>query len=385
MKIPFNRAYLSGKEFEYIKQVWQKLHMAADGPFTRLCQDWLKTSLDAKLAVLTSSGTDALELASILCELGPGDEVIMPSYTFVSTANAFALRGAVPVFVDIRPDTLNIDETKIEAAITPKTKAIVAVHYAGVVCEMVSILAIAKKHDLFVIEDAAQAIGSLYRGKPAGSFGHFAAFSFHETKNISAGEGGALIVNDDRFVARAEIASQKGTDRKRFLEGQVDKYTWRDLGSSYMPSELIAAYLWGQLENIEEILKKRREIWMAYDRYFSDEKFKGIFERPSEPNHCRTNHHIYSLLTRDQKERNSLLKHLNAEGVQAIFHYIPLHLSEGGKKYARTAGPLPVTEDRASRILRLPLWIGMTAEEIEFVCEKVTSYYFSKAGAAASK
>ena len=378
MKVPFNKAFFHGNEFSYIEQAWQKQHLSADGDFTRLCEEWLCLRTRSCLAILMSSCTDGLELASILAGLKPGDEVIMPSYTFVSTANAIALRGAVPVFVDIRPDTLNIDENKIEAAITGKTRAIVPVHYAGVACEMDAVMAVAKKHDLMVIEDAAQALGAFYRGKPLGSIGQMAVFSFHETKNISSGEGGALVVNEGWLMEKAEISSQKGTDRKRFLKGQVDKYTWQELGSSFMPSELIAAYLWGQLENADSILSRRLEIWRQYDRYFIDAKFKGLFETPKIPGHCTTNGHIYYLTVKNEVERDGLLNFLNSEGVQALFHYIPLHLSAGGRRYGRAASALPVTEDRAGRILRLPLWVGMKKDEIDYVCDKVADYFMAR-------
>ena len=363
ISIPFNRPFLVGKELEYIRQAHANVHLSGDGPFTRKCQDWLEKRIGSKKVLLTHSCTGALEMAALLTGVGPGDEVIMPSYTFVSTANAFVLRGAVPVFVDIRPDTLNIDEKKIEAAITPRTKAIVVVHYGGVACEMDPILEIAKKHRLFLIEDAAQAIGSTYKGRPLGSLGHLGALSFHETKNIISGEGGALLINDEFMIDRAEILWEKGTNRKKFLKGQVDKYTWVDIGSSYLPSELIAAFLWAQLESFETIMDRRMKLWLAYHQGLEAAEKRGFFRRPILPEHCRSNAHLYHLLARTAGERDALLKALNRVEVNAVFHYVPLHNSPAGRKYGRAHGVLSVTEDLSARVFRLPLWIGLEEKQ----------------------
>ena len=370
MRAPFNKPYLSGKELDYIRQAHSGRHLSGDGPFTHKCQAWLEARIGCKKALLTHSCTGALEMAALLAEVGPGDEVIMPSYTFVSTANAFVIHGGVPVFVDIRPDTLNIDPAKIEAAITPRTKAIVVVHYAGVACDMDSILEIAQRRGLLVIEDAAQAIGSFYKNRPLGSLGHLAALSFHETKNIIAGEGGALMVNDQRFVERAEILWEKGTNRRKFLKGQVDKYTWVDVGSSFLPSELTAAFLWAQLESFEDIMEKRMKLWLGYHRGLEDAEKKGYFRRPVVPEECRFNAHLYYLLTRDGSERDAFLKGLNAHEINAVFHYVPLHNSPAGLKTTRTHGSLRLTEDLSARVLRLPLWIGMD-EHMDFIVGQI--------------
>jgi len=359
MHIPFNKPYFSGKELEYIELAYDHRHLSGDGPFTKKCHHWLEQTIGTTKALLTHSCTAALEMAAILIDIQPGDEVIMPSYTFVSTANAFVLRGGTPVFIDIRPDTLNIDENKIEAAITPKTKAIVIVHYGGVACEMDQILAIAQKHNLFVIEDAAQAIGAKYKGKPLGSLGHLAALSFHETKNIISGEGGALLINDDRFVERANIIREKGTNRSKFLKGQVDKYTWVDIGSSYLPSDIIAAFLWAQLENLEQITSKRKTLWGNYHQSFSQAEAQTYLRRPIIPKDCQANAHLYYILLPSAQKRDSFLSVLNENNVNAVFHYIPLHDSPAGKKYGRISGSLEITLDMSKRIARLPLWIGL--------------------------
>ncbi len=358
-KIPFNKPFLSGKELEYIQQAHANGHLSGNGSFTKKCHGWLEKNTGSLKAFLTHSCTGALEMASILADLKPGDEVIMPSYTFVSTANAFVLRGAVPVFVDIRPDSLNIDEAKIEEAITPKTKAVVAVHYAGVACEMDAILAIAKKYNLLVIEDAAQGIGSTYKGKALGSIGHLGTLSFHETKNIISGEGGALLVNDERFVDRAEVIREKGTDRSKFLKGQVDKYTWVDIGSSFLPSDLIAAFLWAQLEAFELILDRRKTLWRSYHQGLQKGEEKGWFRRPLEIKNCGHNAHMYYLLMENLEKRDRFISALSQKDIQAVFHYIPLHDSPAGKKFSRAHGSLPVTKKISERVVRLPLWIGM--------------------------
>jgi len=333
MHIPFNKPYLGGKELWYIAQAHAKGQMAGDGSFTKQCQRWLEERIGCRLALLTHSCTAALEMAAILADIRPGDEVIMPSYTFVSTANAFVLRGAVPVFVDIRPDTLNLDETKIEAAITPRTRAIVPVHYAGVGCEMDTIMSIARRHRLLVIEDAAQAILSNYRGRPLGSLGHLGTLSFHETKNIISGEGGALLINDPTLVERAEVIREKGTNRSKFFRGQVDKYTWVDIGSSYLPGEIIAAF-----EHLE-----RAE----------------LVRRPIVAPGCLHNAHMYYLLLRDLADRTAFIEAMKSADISCVFHYVPLHSAPNGRLVGRPHGLLPVTDDLADRLVRLPLWLGL--------------------------
>lgn len=367
MRIPFNRPRPVGNEIEYIHQAIENGHLSGNGIFTKRCQAWLQERVGCAKVLLTQSCTAALEMSAILADIQPGDEIIMPSFTFVSTANAFVLRGGVPVFVDIRPDTLNIDEKRIAEAITPKTKAIVPVHYAGVGCEMDDILALAEEHGLFVIEDAAQGIESQYRGQALGSFGTFSALSFHETKNVSSGEGGALIINDKSFVDRAEIIWEKGSDRARFFRGQVDKYTWVDIGASYLPSELTAAFLYGQFEKIEWIGKRRLQIWQKFHDAFEEVESIGIARRPVIPSQCRHNAHIYYLLLPDLEKRTAFIEELKGKGIQAIFHYIPLHSSPAGRRWGRTNGNLPVTEETSDRLVRLPLWIGMSEDEIDDV------------------
>jgi dTDP-4-amino-4,6-dideoxygalactose transaminase len=320
-----------------------------------------------KKALLTHSCTAALEMAAILIDLKTDDEVIMPSYTFVSTANAFVLRGAVPVFIDIREDTLNIDEKLIEAAITEKTKAIVVVHYAGVACEMDAIMALAEKHNLFVIEDAAQGVMSEYKGRPLGSIGHLAAYSFHETKNVISGEGGTLLINDERFAERAEIIWEKGTNRSSFFRGEVDKYTWVDVGSSFLPGELIAAFLWAQLEHADEITSRRLKIWDSYHHAFASLQATGLVRRPIIPDECRHNAHMYYLLLNSAEERSELISRLKSEGVLSVFHYVPLHLAPAGIKYCRTHGSLAITETLSDRLVRLPLWPGMEDQQKQIV------------------
>ena len=357
--IPFNKPYMTGKELGYISQAHANGHLAGDGPFTKKCQAWLERQTSSGKALLTHSCTAALELAAILADIRPGDEVIMPSYTFVSTANAFVLRGGVPVFVDIRPDTFNIDEAKIEAAITPRTKAVVPVHYAGVGCEMDRIMEIAARHRLLVIEDAAQGVMADYRGRPLGSIGHLAALSFHETKNIISGEGGALLVNDERFVERAEIVREKGTNRSRFFRGQVDKYTWMDLGSSYLPSELIAAFLWAQMEDAEDITARRLGLWHRYHEELAVLETEGRARRPVVPAHCRQNAHLYALLLPSLEARTAVLAHLRKSGVHAVFHYVPLHDSPAGEGFGRAHGSMETTTRVSEGLIRLPLWIGI--------------------------
>src|SRR5262245_7478555 len=369
--LPFNRPHVTGREFDYIREAIERAHLSSGGAFSRRCEAWLQTSVGCARALLTHSCTAALEMAALLVDVKPGDEIIMPSFTFVSTANAFALRGAVPVFVDIRSDTLNLDETAIEAALTPRTRAIVPVHYAGVACEMDAIASIAGQHRLVVIEDAAQALGSTYRGAPLGRFGALAAISFHETKNVISGEGGALLVNDGALAARAEILREKGTDRGRFSRGEVDKYTWIDVGSSYAPSELTASFLWAQMEHATEIRERRLEIWNWYRSAFADLERRGRLRMPVVPDHCRHNGHMFYVLVADPSARTRILRELNDDGVNAVFHYVPLHSSPGGRRYARQSGTLARTEEAAARLVRLPLWVRMEQSDVTRVLSSV--------------
>ena len=373
MKIPFNKPYMTGKELWNISQAHASGHLAGDGGFTRQCNAWLERRIGCQKALLTHSCTAALEIAAMLANLGPGDEVIMPSYTFVSTANAFVLRGARPVFVDIRPDTMNIDETRIEAAITERTRAIVPVHYAGVSCEMDTIMDIARRHNLLVIEDAAQGIMSTYKGRPLGSIGHMAALSFHETKNIISGEGGALLVNDPRFLERAEIIREKGTNRSQFFRGQVDKYTWVDVGSSYLPGEIVAAFLWAQMEEADAINQRRLDIWANYHRWFASVEKAGKARRPVVPRECTHNAHMYYLLLPDQSTRARVIERLKSRGVQTVFHYIPLHSSPVGRELGRAAGDMQHTDDAGERLLRLPLWLGLEDHLADVIAEIVAA------------
>lgn len=370
MKIPFNKPYMSGKELFYIAEAHFNGMLAGDGPFTKRCHTWLEARTGAEKALLTHSCTAALEMAALLLDLQPGDEVIMPSYTFVSTANAFVLRGAVPVFVDIRPDTLNIDENLIEAAITSKTKAIVPVHYAGVACEMDVIMDIARRHGLMVVEDAAQGIMSSYKGRPLGSIGHLGCLSFHETKNIISGEGGALLINDENLVHRAEIIREKGTNRSQFFRGQVDKYTWCDVGSSYLPGELIAAFLWAQMEVADDITNKRMLIWQEYHRAFNTYEQSECIRRPVVPEFSEHNAHMYYLLLPNLEKRTEFIERLKQSGIAAVFHYIPLHSAPAGKLYTRVHGEMSNTDTLSERLVRLPLWVGLE-EHIEKVISAV--------------
>lgn len=357
--IPFNRPYMTGRELSYIAQAHANGHLSGDGPFTKKCHQWLREQSGAHMALLTHSCTAALEMAALLLRLEPGDEVIMPSYTFVTTASAFALRGAVPVFVDIRPDTLNIDETLIEAAITLRTKAICVVHYAGVACEMDAILAIAAKHGLRVVEDAAQGILSTYKGKPLGAIGDLGAYSFHETKNVIAGEGGALLCRDQDFAEQAEIVREKGTNRSRFFRGQVDKYTWVDLGSSFLPGEITAAFLAAQAEMAESITAQRLALWDRYHDWAKQHEDNGTLRRPVVPSHCRHNAHMYYALLPSLEARTRFIGHMREQGVQCVFHYIPLHSAPAGRQLARVASDMRVTDDLSDRLVRLPLWLGL--------------------------
>ncbi len=375
MKIGFNKPYMVGKELWHIAQAHHRGYLAGGGEFTRLCQRWLEQQTGAEMALLTHSCTAALEMAALLADLQPGDEVILPSYTFVSTANAFALRGAVPVFVDIREDTLNIDENLIEAAITPKTKVIVPVHYAGVACEMDTIMDIAGRHNLLVVEDAAQGLMSTYKGRPLGTIGHMGALSFHETKNIISGEGGALLINDPAYIEGAETTWEKGTNRKKYNCGEVDKYTWVSLGSSYQPSELIAAFLYAQIEEAESITERRHDLWNNYHRAFAEAEAKGLTRRPIIPHGCGHNAHMYYLLMPEADKRKAIISALSDKEIHAVFHYIPLHSSPAGKRYGRANGTFEVTDSVSQCLLRLPMWIGLEDQQrnvIDAVLENIS-------------
>jgi dTDP-4-amino-4,6-dideoxygalactose transaminase len=374
LAIGFNRPAIAGKELEYIRQALENAHISGDGEFTRRCHAWLESQLGVAKALLTHSCTAALEMAAILCDLAPGDEVIMPSYTFVSTANAVVLRGAIPVFVDIRADTLNIDEELIEAAITRRTRAIFVVHYAGVACEMDSIMAIAERHGLVVVEDAAQALMARYRGKPLGAIGHLAAFSFHETKNLISGEGGALIVNHPEFMARAEIIREKGTNRSSFFRGATDKYTWMDIGSSFLPGDMVAAFLLAQLECADALLVQRLAQWRRYHAAFADLEADGRLRRPVTPQDCDANGHLYYLLLPDLARRTALIEGLREQDIAAPFHYVPLHSAPAGRRFGRVHGTLSVTESLADRLVRLPLWYGM-GERQQTVIDAVRQFF----------
>lgn len=369
--IPFNRPYTVGTEFAQIQYAIDKGWLSGNGYFTKQCHVWLESHLRCRKAFLAHSCTAALEMAAILTEVEPGDEVIMPSFTFVSTANAFVLRGAVPVFVDIRPDNLNLDETKIEAAITPKTKAIVPIHYAGVPCEMDTIMAIANHHRLWVVEDAAQALFASYKNRPLGSIGHLATLSFHETKNIICGEGGALLVNYPHWLERTEIIWEKGTNRSQFFRGEVNKYSWVDIGSSFLPNEISAAFLWAQFQEAERITEGRRYIWQRYHEAFADLEQQEKVRRPIIAEISDHNAHLYYLLLPSSEKRNQFIRDLKTDAIDAVFHYVPLHSSPAGQKFSRAHGELTYTDDLSSRLVRLPLWIGMTDAMIDRVIEAV--------------
>lgn len=371
--IPFNRPHVTGREIGYINEAIAHGHLSGNGPFARKCQEWLERREGGRRALLTNSCTAALELAALLADIRPGDEVIMPSFTFVSTANAFVLRGATPVFVDVRPDTLNLDETKVAAAITSRTRAVVPVHYAGVSCEMDAMSAIADEHGVLLIADAAHCIMATYRDRPVGSYGHLAAVSFHETKNVLSGEGGALLINDPRFVERAEVIHDKGTDRRRFLRGEVDKYTWVDVGSSYAPSEIVAAFLWAQLGEAELVTERRRWIWSRYHDGLASLELEGRLRRPSSPGHCQHNAHMYYLLMGSREQRDQLIATLAGVDINAVFHYVPLHASRAGRRYGRAHGELVVTESVSERLLRLPLWPDMREQDVDRVVDAVHS------------
>ena len=374
--IVFNKPPYLGQEDHYVLDAMHHQKMSGDGKYARACQAWMEDRFHCKKALLTPSCTAALEMAALLIDIQPGDEVIMPSYTFVSTANAFVLRGASIVFVDIRPDTMNMDEQKIEAAITRKTKAIVPVHYAGVACEMVTIMAIAARHGLYVIEDAAQAVCAFYNGRPLGTIGHFGCYSFHETKNYtSGGEGGALLINDEAFIQRAEIIREKGTNRSQFFRGLVDKYTWWDMGSSYLPGELQAAYLYAQLLSAEQINDRRLLLWNTYHEQFSQLELDGFVVRPKIPERCTHNAHMYYLRMPSIDVRTDFIAYMDANAILAPFHYVPLHSSPGGIKFSRFFGTDTHTTCESEKLVRLPLWFNMSLTEIERVIERVFHFF----------
>ena len=357
--VPFNKPFVHGSELAAIAKVLESGSLSGDGRFTSMCNRWLEAKTGSSRALLTNSCTAALEMAALLLDIQPGDEIILPSFTFVTSASAFVLRGAVPVFIDIRADTLNIDESLIEAAITPKTRAIVAVHYAGVPCEMDTIMAIAARHSLFVVEDAAQGLMSTYKGQALGSIGHLGCLSFHDTKNVVSGEGGALLINDDRFVRRAEIMRDKGTNRTQFLRGEVDKYTWVALGSSFLPSEIMAAFLWSQLERASEITSARMRLWETYHAAFAEAEAAGLVRRPALVPDSDHNAHMYYLIIPVEGERAKFISQLKAAGVQAVFHYVPLHSSPYGAQVGRVAGSMTNTDALSECLVRLPLWVGL--------------------------
>lgn len=373
--IVFNIPPYTGKELHYISQAVEKQKICGDGEFTKKCSQWIEKRTGTGKCLLATSCTHATELAALLADVGPGDEVIMPSYTFVSTANAFVLRGATPVFVDIRPDTMNIDENLIEAAVTDRTKAILPVHYAGVSCEMDKILEIARAHDLFVIEDAAQGIMSTYKGRPLGTIGDFGAFSFHETKNYSMGEGGALLIRDEKYVEEAEILREKGTNRSQFFRGQVDKYRWINYGSSYLPSDMNAAYLWAQLEMADEINAHRLSLWSQYYELLAPLQEQGILDLPVIPEGCEHNAHMFYIKAKDLEERTALLSFLKENDILAVFHYVPLHSAPAGQKFGRFHGADTYTTKESERICRLPMFYKLTSEEVSYIAGKVKEFY----------
>ena len=375
VRISFNRPPFVGKETEYIKEAVEKNGMiCGDGPFTKKCSQWMKERFQTKNVLLTTSCTHALEMAAFLADIQPGDEVIMPSYTFVSTADAFVLRGATCVFVDIRPDTMNIDETKIEEAITEKTKAIVPVHYAGVSCAMDEIMAIAKKYNLKVVEDAAQGVNAFYKGKALGTIGDFGCYSFHETKNYSMGEGGAILFQDDRYLEPAEILREKGTNRSQYFRGQIDKYTWVGYGSSYLPSDINAAYLWAQLEEADKINDKRLSIWNFYHEELKELEDKGVLERPYIPEYATHNAHMYYIKVKDLRVRTKLLAYLKERGILSVFHYVPLHSATAGKKFGRFHGEDVYTTKESERLCRLPMYYSLSLEEAAEVVKALKEF-----------
>lgn len=368
-RIPFNWPHMTGKELFYIAEAHFNGTLAGDGPFTKRCHRWLQERTGCDKVLLTHSCTAALEMAALLLDIEPGDEIIMPSYIFVSTANAFVLRGGVPVFVDIREDTLNLDERLLESAITPRTRAIAPVHYAGVACEMDAIMAASRRHGLKVVEDAAQGVMATYKGQALGTIGDLGAFSFHETKNVISGEGGALLVNDANLAQRAEIIREKGTDRSRFFRGEVDKYTWQEVGSSFLPGELIAAFLWAQLEEAERITRLRLASWEHYHQLLEPLEAEGILRRPIVPQGCQHNAHMYYVLLAPHVDRQAVLDAFKQHEIWSVFHYVPLHSSPAGRRYGRTHGDLAVTDRQSARLVRLPLWVGLSAAQQERIVE----------------
>jgi dTDP-4-amino-4,6-dideoxygalactose transaminase len=374
-RIPFNKPFIAGKELYYIAQAVTFGNISGDGHFTKECSRLLEEHFGIRKVLLTPSCTGALEMAAMLCDLGPGDEVIVPSFTFVSTVNAFVRLGAKPVFVDIRPDTLNIDDSLIEDAITPRTKAIFPVHYAGVACEMDRIMTIAEKHNLLVVEDAAQGVNAFYDGRALGSIGHLGCYSFHETKNYICGEGGALCINEPKFIERAEIIRDKGTNRQKFYRGEVDKYTWVDVGSSYVPSEIACAFLYGQLEMFEPIAKRRQAVYQFYRRQLKPLEAEGLLRLPCTPEDCTSNYHLFYILVNEAGTRDKLLAHLRSNGIGAVFHYVPLHSSPMGQKFGYREGDLPVTEDLSARLIRLPFFYEITEEEQRRVVQTIKGFY----------
>ena len=374
-RIPFNKPFFFGKELSYMAQSVHEGHCSGDGPFTQKCQNLLENNFGAKKILLTHSCTAALEMAAILCGISHGDEVILPSFTFVSTANAFFLRGAKPVFIDIRKDTLNMDETKIAEAITPKTKVILPVHYAGVGCEMGEILRIAKKHQLYVVEDAAQGVNSQYQGKYLGTFGDIGAYSFHETKNVMCGEGGAIVLNNDRFIERAEIIREKGTNRNKFFRGEIDKYTWTDIGSSYLLSDLLAAFLFAQLENMEQINKRRRRIFQNYFDALLPLSRDGILELPYVADNHMGSYHLFYILVESERIRDKLIGHMKSKSISTVFHYLPLHTSPVGRSFGYSDGSLPITESISKRLLRLPFYFELSQNQQEEVVREIKIFF----------
>lgn len=375
IKIPFNKPFLIGKELFYIAQSVLSGHIAGDGMFTKKCNAFMEEKFNAKKVLLTHSCTAALEMAAILCDVGPGDEVILPSFTFVSTANAFYLRGVKLIFIDIRPDTLNMDETKLEQAITEKTKIIVPVHYAGVACEMDKIMEIANKYNIFVVEDAAQGVDAKYKDQYLGTIGDIGTFSFHETKNFISGEGGAIVLNNESFFERAEIIREKGTNRSKFFRGQVDKYTWVDIGSSYLPSDILAAFLYAQLENVDLITKKREQIYNFYLKGLQPLAEKELIQLPFVPDNCDSNCHLFPIILKNENKRNQLMAYLKSKGILAVFHYLPLHLSPVGLSMGYAKGDFPVTESFSGRLLRLPFYYELSEEDQRKVVTAIHTFF----------
>ncbi len=375
MAIPFNRPHTAGNEFLYMAQAIESGHISGDGTFTLKCRDFLEKRYGVPRVLLTASGTAALEMAALLCGVGAGDEVILPSFTFVSTANAFVLRGAKPVFVDIRPDTLNMDENHVKASIGPRTRVIVPVHYAGIGCEMDALEKLAEGCGARIVEDAAHGIDARYRNRPLGTIGSLGVLSFHETKNISCGEGGALFINDSSLVERAEILREKGTNRSKFFRGEIDKYTWVDIGSSYLPSDLLAAFLLAQLERLESITERRRRISETYREALTPLEDAGLLKLPIVPGHCQGNHHMFYLVLKTEEARDGLLKFLKSRGILAVFHYLPLHLSPMGRSFGGREGQLPVTESVSRRLVRLPFYNDLSSEDQETVIRSVQAFF----------